>query len=94
MWTRFHGQRFPMAHCRSAPNCPAQVSEVAGHVAPQLSAYHWAFLTAAAVALLAVGLAFGIDDKAAAPTMRPRVRQPGRERVVKAAAAPITKAVS
>jgi hypothetical protein len=83
-----------MAHCRSAPNCPAQVSEVAGHVAPQLSAYHWAFLTAAAVALLAVGLAFGIDDKAAAPTMRPRVRQPGRERVVKAAAAPITKAVS
>jgi MFS family permease len=45
--------------------------QIAGHLTPQLSAYHWAFVTAAAVALLATALAFTMDDKAAAPTMRP-----------------------
>ncbi|HKS53379.1 MAG TPA: MDR family MFS transporter [Pseudonocardiaceae bacterium] len=49
--------------------------EIMSHPRPQLSAYHWAFATAAAIALLAANLACSIDDKAAAPTMRTRTHQ-------------------
>jgi MFS family permease len=59
--------------------------QIAGHLTPQLSAYHWAFVTAAAVALLAAALAFTIDDKAAAPTMRART---GQQHLAQAAAGP------
>jgi EmrB/QacA subfamily drug resistance transporter len=57
-------------------------SRVGGRAVPHLAAYHVAFLTAAAIALLAAGLGTLIDDKAAAPTMRKRGRaatQPQRE---------------
>jgi EmrB/QacA subfamily drug resistance transporter len=45
-----------------------------GHLVPNLTAYHVAFLTAAAVALVAAARSRSIDDAAAAPTMRPRRR--------------------
>jgi sugar phosphate permease len=48
---------------------------VGGALRPNAAAYHWAFLTAATVALLAAFLAQHVDDKAAAPTMR-RVPEP------------------
>jgi EmrB/QacA subfamily drug resistance transporter len=46
--------------------------EVANHVVPNLDAFHWAFVTAAVIALTAVGFAWRIDDRDAASTMRPR----------------------
>jgi EmrB/QacA subfamily drug resistance transporter len=49
---------------------------VGGQLRPNATAYHWAFVTAAAVALLAAFLAQEIDDRAAAPTM---VRAPKPE---------------
>jgi EmrB/QacA subfamily drug resistance transporter len=55
---------------------------VGGHAAPQLSAYHWAFLTAAALILLAGFFAVLIDDKEAAPTMQlPTKRRAPADRV-------------
>jgi hypothetical protein len=42
-----------------------------GHtLVPQLAAYHAAFLTAAAIALVAAGAALTIRDSDAAPSMR------------------------
>ena len=46
---------------------------------PNLTAYHVAFLVAAALALIAAGIALLISDRDAAPSMRPR--QAGREEV-------------
>lgn len=44
-----------------------------GHVAaPNLAAFHWAFVTAAVIALIAVRFALQIDDRDAASTMKPR----------------------
>jgi EmrB/QacA subfamily drug resistance transporter len=40
------------------------------HVGPNATAYHWGFVAAALVALVAASLAHAVDDKAAAPTMR------------------------
>jgi EmrB/QacA subfamily drug resistance transporter len=51
-----------------------------GHVVPHLAAYHWAFVTAAAVALLAAGTALFVDDAAAAPTRRQRNGTPAAGR--------------
>jgi EmrB/QacA subfamily drug resistance transporter len=45
---------------------------VAGRVVPDLTAYHWAFVTAAAIAVLAAVAALSVDDRAAAPSMRRR----------------------
>ncbi len=45
---------------------------VAGHVRPNLAAFHWAFVVAAAIALSAAWLALQIDDRDAASTMKPR----------------------
>ncbi len=45
---------------------------VAGHVSPNLAAFHWAFVAAAAIALAAVWPALRIDDRDAASTMKPR----------------------
>jgi EmrB/QacA subfamily drug resistance transporter len=52
-----------------------------GHVTPHLAAYHWGFLTAAGLALLAAVVAWQIDDRDAAATMRPaqRLGQPEPE---------------
>jgi EmrB/QacA subfamily drug resistance transporter len=47
---------------------------VLGHLVPNLSAYHAAFLAAAAVALVAAVSAYGVDDGAAAGTMVRRGR--------------------
>jgi MFS family permease len=49
-------------------------TEAGGRVAPHLAAYHWGFLTAAGLALLAAVVAAQIDDRAAAATMRPAQR--------------------
>jgi EmrB/QacA subfamily drug resistance transporter len=46
-----------------------------GHAVPQLSSYHWAFATAAGLALCAALLAQFIVDADAAPTMKPRSRR-------------------
>jgi EmrB/QacA subfamily drug resistance transporter len=43
---------------------------VNGHPRPYATAYHWAFLAAAFMALLAACFTIAVDDKAAAPTMR------------------------
>lgn len=53
--------------------------QAAGHVAASLAGYHDAFLTAAAVALLAVTVALTIRDTDAAATMAPRRRLPRRD---------------
>jgi EmrB/QacA subfamily drug resistance transporter len=45
---------------------------VGGHVAPNLTAFHWAFATAALIAVAAAWFALQIDDRDAAPTMKPR----------------------
>jgi EmrB/QacA subfamily drug resistance transporter len=45
---------------------------VDGHQAANLAAFHWAFLTAALIALLAASFAFTIDDADAASTMKKR----------------------
>jgi EmrB/QacA subfamily drug resistance transporter len=41
-----------------------------GHLRPNATAYHWGFVAAAAVALVAASMARAVDDHAAAPTMR------------------------
>jgi EmrB/QacA subfamily drug resistance transporter len=47
------------------------------HLVPNLSAYHWAFLAGAALALVAAGAAQFVVDADAASTMRPKAgRQP------------------
>jgi EmrB/QacA subfamily drug resistance transporter len=68
--------------------------EITGHPTPQLSAYHWAFATAAVIALLAASLAFGIDDKAAAPTMRTRMHQTSQQHIAQATSEPTHKTIS
>jgi EmrB/QacA subfamily drug resistance transporter len=45
---------------------------VHGHRAPNLAAFHWAFATAAIIALAAAAVAWTIDDRDAAPTMKPK----------------------
>jgi EmrB/QacA subfamily drug resistance transporter len=45
------------------------------HVVPNLSAYHWAFLAGAALAVVAAGAAQLVVDADAAPTMRPRAKR-------------------
>jgi EmrB/QacA subfamily drug resistance transporter len=51
--------------------------QVGGHASPHLAAYHWAFVTAAAIAVLAaVVAALTVDDRAAAPSMRRRAGAP------------------
>jgi hypothetical protein len=47
---------------------------VAGHSVPNLTAYHAAFLVAAATALIAVICALTVSDAEAAPTIVPRRR--------------------
>jgi EmrB/QacA subfamily drug resistance transporter len=61
---------------------------VGGSLAPNASAYHWAFLAAAVVAVIAAVLTTAIDDKAAEATMKRRA-----EPVVKAATEPVEVAV-
>jgi sugar phosphate permease len=46
--------------------------QVHGRPAPNLAAFHWAFWTASAIAMLAAGVAWTIDDRDAAPTMKPK----------------------
>jgi EmrB/QacA subfamily drug resistance transporter len=46
--------------------------QVHGHTAPNLAAFHWAFATAAAFALLAAWFALQINDADAASTMKKR----------------------
>jgi hypothetical protein len=55
---------------------------VGATVTPHLAAYHAAFLTAAAIALLAAGLSLRVDDRAAASTMTRRRRSPAQQRAV------------
>jgi hypothetical protein len=50
-----------------------------GTAQPDLTAYHAAFLAAAALALIAACIALGISDRDAAPTMRPQVKQAAHE---------------
>src|SRR2546421_11487192 len=50
-----------------------------GTAQPNLTAYHAAFLAAAALALIAACIALGISDRDAAPTMRPEARQAAHE---------------
>ena len=50
-----------------------------GTVLPNLRAYHAAFLAAAALALVAAGIALAISDRDAAPTMKPQVKQTEHE---------------
>jgi hypothetical protein len=52
---------------------------VGGHVAPNLSAFHWAFGTAAVIALAASWFAWQIDDRDAAATMKPRRSAPAKD---------------
>ncbi len=51
------------------------VHAASGHLVPQLSAYHWGFMTAAGVALLAMIACQFVIDADAAPTMVPRGRR-------------------
>ncbi|HTW18627.1 MAG TPA: MDR family MFS transporter [Mycobacteriales bacterium] len=51
---------------------------VGGHPAPNLAAFHWAFGIAGVIALLAVPLAWQINDQDAEATMKPR-RRPAAE---------------
>jgi EmrB/QacA subfamily drug resistance transporter len=55
----------------SALSITGPTSVAAGRAVPNLGAYHVAFLTTAAIALLAVGAALRIRDRDAAPTMVP-----------------------
>jgi Na+/melibiose symporter-like transporter len=57
---------------------PTRIS--AGHIVADLSAYHAAFLAAAAVALAAVVVAFSVSDADAAATMVRRGRLAGRQK--------------
>jgi len=50
--------------------------EVSGRVSPNLAAFHLAFVAAAAFALAAIWPALQIDDRDAAPTMKPRRAAP------------------
>ena len=50
-----------------------------GTTLPNLAAYHAAFLAAAALALVAAGIALAISDRDAAPTMQSRVKQTEHE---------------
>jgi EmrB/QacA subfamily drug resistance transporter len=50
--------------------------QVNGHLAPNLAAFHWGFATAALIALVAATVAWQIDDRDAAPTMKPRRTEP------------------
>jgi EmrB/QacA subfamily drug resistance transporter len=52
-------------------------TQVHGRPVPHLSAYHWGFLTAAALALVAAAVASRIDDGAAAATMQPKQQRLG-----------------
>ena len=55
---------------------PTRLS-ASGALLPNLSAYHAAFLAAAALALTAAGIALRVSDRDAAATMRPKARQSG-----------------
>jgi EmrB/QacA subfamily drug resistance transporter len=52
---------------------------VAGHRTPNLAAFHWAFVTAAAIALAAAWFALRINDADAASTMRPKKVAPASD---------------
>jgi EmrB/QacA subfamily drug resistance transporter len=51
-------------------------TQIHGHATPHLAAYHWGFLTSAALALVAAGVALGVEDRAASATMQPVRRTP------------------
>lgn len=55
------------------------VHAVSGHITPNLAAFHWAFATAAAIAVVAVWFALQIDDRDAASTMKPRRSTPVKD---------------
>jgi EmrB/QacA subfamily drug resistance transporter len=48
--------------------------QVDGRLAPNLAAFHWGFGTAALIALAAAAVAWQIDDRDAASTMKPRAK--------------------
>jgi hypothetical protein len=54
------------------------VRVVGGRPHPYAHAYHLAFLAAAALSVLAAGLALGVNDRDAAPSMR-RTTSPSAE---------------
>jgi MFS family permease len=56
------------------------VHVVDGHHRPNLAAFHWAFIVAAAIALIAARFAWTIVDADAAPTMVKRSGKAERER--------------
>ena len=58
---------------------------VHGHPQPYATAYHWAFLAAALIALLAACCTFAVDDEDAAPTMR---KKPGAQPTTEPALTP------
>ena len=57
--------------------------QIAGHLTPQLSAYHWAFVTAAAVALLATALPSPSTTK----PLRPPCARTGQQHLAQASGA-------
>jgi EmrB/QacA subfamily drug resistance transporter len=58
---------------------------VHGHAQPNLTAFHWAFVVAAGLALVAAGFAITIVDADAAPTMVKHPRRAERRRRAEAA---------
>ncbi|HVV74934.1 MAG TPA: DHA2 family efflux MFS transporter permease subunit [Mycobacteriales bacterium] len=59
------------------------VHVVGGHPRPNLAAFHWAFVVAAGIALIAASFAYTVVDADAAPTMVKRVKK-GKERQAEA----------
>jgi EmrB/QacA subfamily drug resistance transporter len=53
---------------------------VHGHPQPNLAAFHWAFVVAAVIALVAARFAWTVVDADAAPTMVKRPRKAGQQR--------------
>jgi EmrB/QacA subfamily drug resistance transporter len=71
------GSALGVALLTSVISAVGVVHVVHGHRAPNLAAFHWAFGTAAILALLASLLALTVNDDDAAPTMAPkRAKQP------------------
>jgi MFS family permease len=62
---------------------------VHGHRAPNLAAFHWAFATAALIALVAARVALTINDADAAPTM---TKRPGKKAQARQAATELAAA--
>jgi EmrB/QacA subfamily drug resistance transporter len=68
------GSALGVAILTSVISAVGVVHVVHGHTRPNLTAFHWAFATAAFIALLAATVAWTVNDDDAAPTMKPRAQ--------------------